>query len=288
MKKVISFHSHRGGVGKTTFAANVSAILAKEGYNVCMVDADFCAPSLHDYFGEYVQKKIRNTLNDYIHGSCKVADLLVDITPIPQLSERGSLQGKITGCFSSAKREDLLIIEGFRNSKNRFHLLKRFIKLRDQIEKMDFDYIIIDSTSGNKFWAINALAISDIVFQILKIGDIDIGNTKMIPNEILERHTEPKSSKFFRILNKVSGYCVPNILISENQDRNSKTNRATVTPAADELVRKLGFGADGDVITSIPCYCDIQFAQREFLTVLEYPEHPFTHKIDEVKQMIYI
>ena len=33
------------------------------------------------------------------------------------------------------------------------------------------------------------------------------------------------------------------------------------------------------VISEIPCYCDIQFSKKEFLTGLEYPEHPFTMKL---------
>ncbi len=30
-----------------------------------------------------------------------------------------------------------------------------------------------------------------------------------------------------------------------------------------------------DVISAIPCYCDIQFSRKEFLTGLQYPNHPF-------------
>jgi hypothetical protein len=37
-----------------------------------------------------------------------------------------------------------------------------------------------------------------------------------------------------------------------------------------------------DVISSIPCYCDIQFKKREYLTVLEYPSHPFAEKINSL------
>lgn len=35
-----------------------------------------------------------------------------------------------------------------------------------------------------------------------------------------------------------------------------------------------------DMISSVPCYCDIQFVRKEFLTVLKYPEHPFTKRIE--------
>lgn len=35
-----------------------------------------------------------------------------------------------------------------------------------------------------------------------------------------------------------------------------------------------------DMISSVPCYCDIQFARKEFLTVLKYPEHSFAKRIE--------
>ena len=78
-------------------AANLAALLAKNGNNVCIVDIDVYAPSLHAYFGDVVQNKIKNTLNDYIVGACGVDDLLVQVTPIQQFSEKGSLNGKIMG-----------------------------------------------------------------------------------------------------------------------------------------------------------------------------------------------
>jgi hypothetical protein len=49
--------------------------------------------------------------------------------------------------------------------------------------------------------------------------------------------------------------------------------------AADDIIKMLTEETKLDVISAIPCYCDIQFTQREFLTALEYPEHPFSSQI---------
>ena len=44
-----------------------------------------------------------------------------------------------------------------------------------------------------------------------------------------------------------------------------------------------------DIISEIPCYCDIQFSRKEFLTVLQYPDHPISKQhetlasIEEIK-----
>jgi MinD-like ATPase involved in chromosome partitioning or flagellar assembly len=37
-----------------------------------------------------------------------------------------------------------------------------------------------------------------------------------------------------------------------------------------------------DVISAISCYCDIQFTNKEFLTVIKYPNHPFAQKFEEL------
>ena len=274
LKQVITFHSYKGGTGKTTLAANLAALLAKKGNNVCIVDIDVYAPSLHAYFGDIVHNKIKNTLNDYIVGACGVDDLLVQVTPIPQLSDKGSQSGKIIGCFSSSKREDILKIEGVKEDKNRMSMLKRFINFREElIEKNDIDYIIMDSSPGIRFWAINALALSDIVFLTLKMGDMDIGGTKMIANEILAQFKEQGNTKYYLLLNRIAGYCIPSLQIGES-------------PVADDFVKKLTSETGIDVMTSIPCYCDIQFAQKEFLTVLVYPDHPFAQQIHHLKSLI--
>lgn len=290
MKQVITFHSYKGGTGKTTLAANLAALLAKNGNNVCIVDIDVYAPSLHAYFGDPVQNKIKNTINDYIVGACGVDDLLVEVTPIVQLSEKGSLTGKIIGCFASPKREDILKIEGVKEDKNRMSMLKRFINFREElIEKNDIDYIIMDSSPGIRFWAINALALSDIVFLTLKMGDMDIGGTKMIANEILAQFKEQGNTKYYLLLNRIAGYCIPYSQLGEEQhETHSDTNYCTLTPVAEDFVKKLTSETGIDVMTSIPCYCDIQFAQKELLTVLGYPDHPFSQQIHHLKKLIDI
>ena len=287
LKQVITFHSYKGGTGKTTLAANLAALLAKKGNNVCIVDIDVYAPSLHAYFSDIVQNRIKNTINDYIVGACGVDDLLVQVTPISQFSEKGSLSGKIIGCFSSPKREDILKIEGVKEDKNRMNMLKRFINFREElIEKNDIDYVIMDSSPGIRFWAINALALSDIVFLTLKMGDMDIGGTKMIANEILAQFKEQGNTKYYLLLNRIAGYCIPYLQIGETQTGHSQENFTALTPVADDFKKKLSADTGIDVMTSIPCYCDIQFAQKEFLTVLGYPDHPFSQQIDNLKSLI--
>ena len=47
---------------------------------------------------------------------------------------------------------------------------------------------------------------------------------------------------------------------------------------SDRLSTNLGI----ETISLIPCYCDIQFLKKEFLTVFKYKQHPFTSQIEKM------
>ena len=51
MSKIISVHSFRGGTGKSNTTANVTALLAREGLRVGVIDTDIQSPGIHVLFG---------------------------------------------------------------------------------------------------------------------------------------------------------------------------------------------------------------------------------------------
>lgn len=293
MPKSIAFHSYKGGTGKTTLAVNLAALLAKRGSRVFILDLDVYAPSLQSYFGEEVHKRIEKYFNDYVGGGCEVDDLIMDITPtIKGYSKVAPISGSLFACFSSPKREDILKIEGVREDKNKLNMLKRFIVMKEKLfTEHDADYIILDSSPGIRFWAINALAVADNVLLTLKMGDLDVQGTKMIAKEILEAFQE-HGTKPYLLLNRISGYCMPPVgkltnseLIIPNAAGNGHDHRPSQV-AADDIISMLTRETNLNVITAIPCYCDIQFTQREFLTALEYPQHPFSSQINGLIEKI--
>jgi chromosome partitioning protein len=277
LPKSIAFHSYKGGTGKTTLAVNLAALLAKRGSRVFILDLDVYAPSLQSYFGEEVHKQIGKYFNDYVGGGCEVD---------------APISGSLFACFSSPKREDILKIEGVREDKNKLNMLKRFIVMKEKLfTEHDADYIILDSSPGIRFWAINALAVADNVLLTLKMGDLDVQGTKMIAKEILEAFQE-HGTKPFLLLNRISGYCMPPVgkltdseLIIPNAAGNGHDHRPSQV-AADDIISMLTRETNLNVITAIPCYCDIQFTQREFLTALEYPQHPFSSQINGLIEKI--
>ncbi len=72
MTRVIGILSGKGGVGKTTAAANIGASLAYDyGSNVVAIDANVTSSGLGLYLGNY---KYPITLNDVLAGKATVAD----------------------------------------------------------------------------------------------------------------------------------------------------------------------------------------------------------------------
>src|ERR671932_282199 len=79
MAEIISFHSFRGGTGKSPTTANIAALLALAGRRVGVVDTDIQSPGIHVLFG-LDQTKISHTLNDYIWGRCPIKQVAYDVT----------------------------------------------------------------------------------------------------------------------------------------------------------------------------------------------------------------
>jgi chromosome partitioning protein len=169
-----------------------------------------------------------------------------------------------------------------------------------------------------RYWSLNALAIADVFFLTLKMGDIDIEGTKKMVSEIYHSFTE-YGSKSFLIWNKVAGYCMPQPYKKEEGgegNENSRSRRSSFTGSnanadnysllslssaekkqrqiqvqdqkkeqidtEDRLSDKVGM----KVISTIPCYCDIQFSKKEFLTAIHVP-HPFSEKIESLVNSIH-
>jgi chromosome partitioning protein len=297
MTKCIAFHSYKGGTGKTTLAGNFAAVLAKLGFRVCLLDLDVYAPSLQSYFMIEPKKWI----NDYLYSEADIGEVMQDLTPKVSESDMESremqsdspkgakegVKGKLWIGFSNAKKEEIYKLEGGADT-TRKQFLRRFILLREQlITNYDADYIVIDTSPGIRYWSINALAVADILFLTLKAGDLDIEGTKKMAEEIYSSFTK-FGTKSFLLLNRVSGYCAPSPLIVRPEktpsDKSMPSTFIIETPEdTDEVLAR---EVKMNIMSSIPCYCDIQFLRKEFLTALKYPAHPFAKKIENLTELL--
>src|SRR2546427_11909198 len=214
MAKCIAFHSYKGGTGKTTLACNFAASLVKKGYRVFLLDLDVSAPSIQAYF----EKTPKRWINDFLINEANVEDLATDLTDVITEHEKQNVsasenkKGKLWVGFCNPKKEEIYKIEGGKEEISKMQLLRKFILLREQlISEYSVDYIIIDTSPGIRYWSINALAIADILFLTLKMGDLDIDGTKKMADDIYSSLTK-FGAKSFLILNRVAGFCTPHAI----------------------------------------------------------------------------
>jgi len=290
LSKCIAFHSYKGGTGKTTLAANFAASLAKKGYKVFLLDFDVYSPSLQSYFEIDVKKWI----NDFLFENAELKEVILDLT---HLIEGGGGSGKSTGGqlwvgFCNAKKEEIFKLEG---RSSRLNVFRRFIHLRELLSNQyKADYIIIDTSPGMRYWSINALVVADVLLLILKMTDLDIVGTRTLVTEIYASLTKFGAMSFL-LLNRVSGFCIPyrtqnTTAIGTSLDESGLEARSslpmnqnlTETDMRNFITNETGM----KILSAIPCYCDIQFSRKEFLTVLNRPEHLFAKRFEQLVHAI--
>ena len=290
MSRCIAFHSYKGGTGKTTIACNLAAMLSLKGYNVSLLDLDVYAPSLHAYF-DYSPKK---WINDLLFENSDLNEIMVDMTSniTKYAADRTKKTGRLLVGFSNPQKEEIYRLEGSIKTANaNIQLLRRFVQLReDLVSDYESDYVILDTSPGIRYWSINSLAVADVLFLTLKFGDLDIEGTIKMANDIYGSFTK-FGSKSFLLLNLVSGYCIPRTYLPSHQSTNKSSSNMPAEGTPIEIhtfENELGsntFLSDQtkmDLISAIPCYCDIQFQKKEFLTVLQYPDHPFAKQLEQL------
>jgi chromosome partitioning protein len=268
--KTLAFHSYKGGTGKTTLIANLAALYAMNGLKVCLLDFDLYAPSLGLYFRKkpriYLNNLLRGEL-DQPNGEIDSSSLLIDV------SSELELKGRLLLGFSSPNKEDVDEIEFQHEQKWQLKAIKRFQSLKNLLfEEHAIDYLFLDTSPGIRYWSINALAVSNMLFLVMKTSDMDIEGTKKMVDDIYDVLTRYGKSKYYIILNKV-----PDI-----KNSHGTAWDATKLVWAEELQKDIGT----QVVGAVPCFCDIQFSRHEFLFAVTHPEHPFSKKVFDLADAI--
>jgi chromosome partitioning protein len=307
MTRCIAFHSYKGGTGKTTIASNFAVLLAKKGYRVFLLDLDVYAPSLQAYF----EREPPKWINDFLWNNAKVEEVLVDLTSAT-LSNNNITHniGKLYVGFCNPKKEEIYRLDGAgKQDSSKIQLLRRFVLLREQIiSNYDADYIIIDTSPGIRYWSINALAVADTLFLTLKMDNLDIDGTRKMASDIYSSFSK-FGAKSYLVMNRVAGYCTPpaqiaagtTVSLAAQSSMDTSHDGITSSGSAnkpyekaitiqqqyesgDDVSNMLSRDVGMEIICSIPCYCDIQFSRREFLTVLKHPNHPFAQRIEQLAE----
>ncbi|MCW1301190.1 MAG: AAA family ATPase [Candidatus Nanoarchaeia archaeon] len=152
MGKVIAFSSIKGGVGKTTCAANFSYLLSSLGYNTLVIDGNLSGANLAMQFG--IDLKNANTLHHVMLNRKKVLDAIY----LHPKSGLKILPGSID--------YELIMKVKAKGLSNTLE------KIRDL-----FDYIILDTPAGINENLLACIEASDEVLGITTQDVASIGET---------------------------------------------------------------------------------------------------------------
>jgi septum site-determining protein MinD len=208
MSSIVSIHSFRGGTGKSNLTANLASQVALAGKRVAVVDTDIQSPGIHMPFG-LGEDRIEFALNHFIWGECPIEKAAYDVSSA--LNRPG---GPIYLVPSSIKMADIgrILKEGYdvRVLNDGFQAL---------IEKLDLDYLFVDTHPGVNEETLLSIAISDTLVLILRPDQQDFQGTAVtvelakkldVPQMLLVVNKALPSMNFDELRAKVEGiYHVP-------------------------------------------------------------------------------
>lgn len=139
--KVITITSGKGGVGKTTTAANIGVALARVNQRVVMIDADIGLRNLDIVMG--LENRIVYDLVDVVEGRCKLRQAMIKHKQFPELYLIPSAQTRDKTAVSPAD----------------------MVQIADQL-RSECDYILIDCPAGIERGFRNAIAPADEVLIV--------------------------------------------------------------------------------------------------------------------------
>ena len=170
MSKIISFQSFSRGTGKSNIIANIAAILAKLGMRVGVIDTDLLSPSAHILFN-LATEEINKTWTHYLWGEASVEEIVYDVTP----KEKAYTHGKIYLVPASA--EINLILYTLREGVDAKRINQGFINI---FKKNELDFLLIDTHSGISEETLTTLAISDMLFVVMRLDQQSYQGTSLL------------------------------------------------------------------------------------------------------------
>ena len=173
MGQIVSFHSFRGGTGKSNITANLAAQIALAGKRVGVVDTDIQSPGIHVLFG-LNEAKMGHTLNEFLRGECTIEEVAFSIGDNPTDAQG---RKKLAGM-------DLWLIPSSINSGEISKILKESYDpnllnegLQTLIKNMELDYLFIDTHPGLNEETLLSIAISDVLIILLRPDRQDFQGT---------------------------------------------------------------------------------------------------------------
>ena len=161
---ILSFHSYKGGTGKTTMVGNIGQYLAKGRHKVCIIDSDVNGPGLHSLF----DLKYKNSMIEFLKGQCNIEDIIYKVDDDLELYLIPSrvCEEDITTFFKSpsdAKKKMMEIVDFVEN-------------------KYGVEFVIFDSSPGINKSSLLVMNMSDKATVVCTIDRQDIRGAYILVN----------------------------------------------------------------------------------------------------------
>jgi septum site-determining protein MinD len=167
MNTIVTIHSFRRGVGKSSLAANLATVLALQGQRVALIDTDFQTPSIHLFFG-LSDEEIPHALNDYLWNKCDILSAVQDVTS--RLAD--GVKGSLFVIPASNKIADIMQV--IRTPLN----IDRYVDGLEKLGKeLSLDMILVDTPAGLTEDTLQVIAVSNAVVLILHPDKRDFQGT---------------------------------------------------------------------------------------------------------------
>ncbi len=170
MNPIVTIHSFRRGVGKTSLLANLAALLVQQGKRVALVDRNFQTPSAHLLFG-LRDGEITHTLNDYLWHKRDILSAVQDITA----KIKPGTNGKLFLVAASTQVEE--IMHSLRNPLDIDHYTNGFHTLKSELA---LDFLLVDSPAGLNEDTLPSIAVSNTLILVLHPDKQDYQGTAVI------------------------------------------------------------------------------------------------------------
>jgi septum site-determining protein MinD len=254
LAKVVTITSGKGGVGKTTSTANLSAALAQLDKKVVCIDADIGLRNLDLIMG--VENRIRYDIVDVVEGRAKVKQAMIQHKLMPSLWLIPAAQTRDKSAVSPSQ------------------MVKLVAELREE-----FDFILVDSPAGIERGFQNAVAPADEVLivtnpEVSAVRDADriIGileaNNRKVPMRLLINRVKPEMVRRGEMLSAEDVVDILSIsllgIIPEDESVLIAGNKGTPDPnsKAGHAFRNIARRLLGEDVPMIDINTNVSFLQR--------------------------
>jgi MinD-like ATPase involved in chromosome partitioning or flagellar assembly len=250
MPTIISVHSFRGGTGKSNFTANIATALAMNGKRVGIIDTDIQSPGIHILFGLEDAAKLDYALNDYLWGNCSIEQATYNVTA----NAGASVSGQVFLIPSSIKPGEIA-----RVLKDGYEVRRLHQGIRDIIQKLNLDVLMIDTHPGLNEETLLSFALSNVLVIVMRPDKQDYQGTG-VTMSVARRL---KINRLMLILNKVPA-ALDFAQLKQDAEHTYDCEVAAVLPHSDEMM----------------------MLASEGIFVTRYPDHDFSARLHAVAKLL--